>query len=54
LKNGFSTDVENFYEPNGLCSLGELTTGRGVPNFETEKELNKPEKARGYRMSFHW
>ena len=41
--------TENFYEPNGLCSSVELTTERGVPNFETEKELNKPEKVRDYR-----
>jgi hypothetical protein len=44
LKNAFSTDVENFYEPNGLCSSDELTTERGIPNFETEKELNTSEK----------
>ena len=43
-------DCEYFYEPNGLRSSGELTTERGVPNVETEKELKNLEKVRNYRF----
>ena len=43
-------DCEYFYEPNGLRSSGELTTERGVPDVETEKELKNLEKVRNYRF----